>query len=144
MVEQRLCDNVDKTIYKTSCQLHQRTPQKENPRREEMVNLVSLIFWDNRMWIGTIGNLDWFSETQSPKPWGQWSTHPQLTAPRGGLGMILVFTFFAFLCSCCAVMVTRAFIQDGSWKCFSLFAQESRNGSRVVGIRYCLQVLVVH
>ncbi|CAK9011797.1 Uncharacterized protein SCF082_LOCUS11243 [Durusdinium trenchii] len=30
----------------------------------------------------------------------------------GGLGMVLAFTFFAFLCSCTAIMVTRAFIQE--------------------------------
>jgi hypothetical protein len=28
------------------------------------------------------------------------------------MGMFMAFTFFAFLCSCCAVTVTRAFIQD--------------------------------
>lgn len=30
----------------------------------------------------------------------------------GAMGMFMAFTFFAFLCSCCAVTVTRAFIQD--------------------------------
>jgi len=44
----------------------------------------------------------------------------------GGLGMILVFTFFAFLCSCCAVMVTRAFIQDQRQSSDSLAQHERR------------------
>lgn len=44
----------------------------------------------------------------------------------GALGMFMAFTFFAFLCSCCAVTVTRAFIQDQRQTSESLAQHERR------------------